>query len=237
MAMPDGWIFEGDLDKAPSAIDFEPYRYLTTQDQWDNYTNEEANEFEVRLRRFLEYMKQHPKYISAKNRRFTYEMIWERLYGELPKSKTGYKSLTYRKILAYYSTRIMKDTNINGKRCHRVYVLSYGRLKKRPWCIKNRIQWLIEHDESIDTGKLRVIRKELQQGHARNPRTEANMEKRRERAREIYNAKYNTKAYKEDLQRRKQAQASEQRRDSDENSDGHDLGSSGEAGAELDDTS
>ena len=56
MAMPDGWIFEGDLDQAPSAIDFEPYRYLTTQDQWDNYTNEEANEFEMKLRGFLQYM-------------------------------------------------------------------------------------------------------------------------------------------------------------------------------------
>ena len=237
MAMPDGWIFEGDLDQAPSAIDREPYRYLTTQEQWDNYTNEEANEFELRLRGFLEYMKEHPKYLSAQNRRFTYNMIWERLYGELPKDKKGYKSKTYRKILAYYSTRIMSDTNIGKKRCKKVYVLSWKRLEKRPWCIKNRIQWLIDHGESIEPGRLKVIHKELEHGHARNPRTEANMEKRRERARKAYNAKYNTKAYKEDLQERKQAQASDERRDSDEDLTGDDMGSCSSAGSEVNDSS
>lgn len=236
MAMPDGWIFEGDLDQAPSAIDFEPYRYITTQEQWDNYTNEEANDFEMRLRGFLQYMKEHPKYRAAINRRFTYQMIYERLYGELPREKTGYKSNTYRKIISYYSTRVMSDTFIGDKRCKRVYVLSYKRLEKRPWCIKNRIQWLLEHGESIDQGKLRLIKKQLQVGHARNPRTEANMEKRRERARKAYNAKYNTKAYKEDLQKRK-AQLIDQRRDLNEDPDGYDLGSGGPTGSEINDPS
>ena len=207
MAMPDGWILPEDTQPAAASASVfsHPYRVLTTAEQWENFTNEVAVDFERRLRELLGMMKRSPKAYPAQKRRFTLKMLWERLYGEeYPKWGKGYKVTPLREIAAYYSSRIVRDTNINGKRYKCVYVLSTGRLKKRPWCIKLRIEWYQEHGEEITEGNTRVIHKKLKAGQARNPRTQANMEKRSAKARQIYNEKYNTKAYKEDLQKRKQ---------------------------------
>lgn len=198
MTDSEGWIFS---DLEPKKVhDFpdsiEPYMLLTTQEQWDNFSDMEAYDFEKRLREFLKYLSEHSKYHGRYNRRFTFQMIYQRLYGKEMEAPRSHQSNVLRQICIYYSSALLENTYIGEKRCKKVYVLAYSRLKKRPWCIRLRLEWFVEHNEEITPGKLRCIKTDLQWGHARNARTERNMQARRERAKQAYKEKYGNPEYR-----------------------------------------
>ena len=203
---PTGWIFADDAPKPEPEEKFpltiEPYMLMTTDDQWKNYADENIYDFEKRLRDFLKYMSERKQYRYVNTRRFTYAMIYERLYGMQPKRLNSYAANSHRAILAYYSSRIIKDTNIGGKRKRVVYVLAYSRLKKRPWGLKLRLEWFLEHQDEVCPGMMRLMKKRLEVGHARNPKTEQNMERRSEIARQRYRERYNTPEYRAHLKDR-----------------------------------
>ena len=226
MATPDGWISEEDVNsysnKGKLFGDDLPFYLLTTPEEWNNFNDDDAVDFERRLRAFLKYMSEHPKYRGAQARRFSYSQIYQRLYGVEPHAPNSWRHNTFREIVSYYSSRKMGDTTIKGKRHKRIYVLSYSRLKKRPWCLRLRMEWYREHGEEIEPGMLRLIHKKLEWGHARNPRTDANMEARREQARQRYREKYNTPEYREYLKERQAAQDDDNRRCVDEDTVGDD---------------
>lgn len=201
-----GWIFDDDEDKpVPTRetewpVDIEPYLLMGSQEQWDDYSNMEAYEFEKRLRKFIETFKGNADK-KGKSRRFTYQQVYQRLFGEEVRyGLSGHQHRTNRRILAYYSSRVITDTNIKGHRHRRVYVLSPTRLSQRPWGLRLRLEWFVANGVEVTPGRMRRAgERQLEAGHARNPRTEANMEARREKFRELYRARYNTPEYRAHL--------------------------------------
>lgn len=196
-----GWIFSDGKKPEPQEkwpVSSEPYMLLTTDEQWENYSDAEAYDFEVRLRAFLEYMQGKTTYNTAMRRRFSYKQIYQRLYGTETSGK-NHQDTTNRAICAWYSSRILGDTEVRGKRVKQCFVLAPSRLSKPPWCIKLRLEWYMERGEAVNAAMLRVHHKQLKSGQARNPRVQANMDKRKEKARAAYNAKYNTREYRDSL--------------------------------------
>ena len=168
--------------------------YLAGTGRWENYSDVMLYECESLLRQFLESKVDDPRWTmpNTKWRRFTAGMMYEILYGE-PYTHENYpKILRLARVMAYYSTRISKEGSIHGKKYKKkIYCLSTSRYKKvPPYSLKLRLEWLEEHGKLPCWQNMRLP-KDLEAGHARNRKTDENMEKRRERARRIYNERYN----------------------------------------------
>lgn len=204
MPASEEWTFSGfepgEVDAWPASI--EPYLLITTDEQWANYSNPELYDFEKRLRKFLEHMQHNGKFSSIKDRKFTYRMMYQRLYGTNPPSQYDGQANAQRAVMAWYSGRIITDTMIGDKRVKNCYVMQLSRLRKPPWCLKLRLEWYLEQGVEPSQAQMRLHHKQLQPGHARFPRTERNMEARRERAKERARESVRaTRAKKQDEQR------------------------------------
>lgn len=62
-----------------------------------------------------------------------------------------------------------------------------------PYSLKLRLEWLGEKGDIPTWSNMAVPKDDLEPGHARNYKTEKNMERRREQARARYNERYNRK--------------------------------------------
>lgn len=177
--------------------------YLAGPDRWKNYSDNYLYETEVLLRKFLESKKDDEhwqKTTSSSFKKFTCGMMFEILYGKKYDQTDKHEAMIVRrmpKLMAYYSTRIQKEGIIFGKRMTKsVYSLSYKRYEKLPpYSLRLRIEWLAERGEIPTYKNMKPPKDNLTAGHARKPRTEKNMARRRERAREIYNERYKDRAH------------------------------------------
>ena len=165
--------------------------FLADEECWKNYENDMLAEVETALRSWMEKMSELPAWrtTNAKRRKYTFSMVFELVTGEkYVQSKHANQIKTWTTLLKYYSSRVQKAGNINGKLYAKtVYVLSPQRLKRPPYSIRLRIPWLMEHGYAIDKRTMENINKDLcQPGHARNPRTEENMRMRSREARKRY---------------------------------------------------
>lgn len=165
--------------------------FLADEECWKNYENEMLAEVETALRSWIEEMSKLPAWrtTNAKMRRYTFSMVFELVTGEkYDQKKHANQIKTWTTLLKYYSSRVQKAGNINGKLYAKtVYVISPQRLKRPPYSIRLRIPWLMEHGYAIDKRTMENVNHDLcQPGHARNPRTEANMRERSRKARERY---------------------------------------------------
>lgn len=152
--------------------------YLSTQAAWANYTDPLVYEVDKRMREWLRSMKN--KWTRKGNdRRYTLSTLIDILGIEVQVRKDqNYQKIS--RIFAYYSTKIQKQTTINGIKYKNVYTVSAARLKRPPYSLKLRIE---EFDGPKDWRSLRLPKDNLGPGEARNPRTTANMERRSEEAR------------------------------------------------------
>lgn len=180
-----GWCLDDPIEKAP-VKDMLPdwaLPMLTTPDKWKNYSDDAVYEADKRIRKWIASMGSKWK-SSAKMRRYTFRMLSEILgLDDVTRSQKNYANIA--KVFAYYSTRIIKDTNIGKKRAKKVYVISPTRLKKPPYSLRLRLE---ELDKEGAWQTFRLPKDDLEPGHARNPRTDANMQRRSEIARERANA-------------------------------------------------
>lgn len=170
--------------------------FIDKQESWNQYTNPFVYDFDSRLRKFMEKMANEKSWKSvAKNRRYTYSMLIERLYGRKYDHKVdGRTAAVGSRIVAYYSSKIQKSGNINGKKYSKnIYTLSPKRISMPPYSLKLRMEWLDEKGELPSYNNMKLPNDNLKAGHARLARTEANMERRREDARRRYNEHYNKK--------------------------------------------
>ena len=179
---------------------FEP-GYLSGAGKWENYSDPVLYEIESLLRKWLE-TKLNDSNWNAKGtkgvmyRKHTTGMVYECLYGKPYNAKDKDCLVRVRKLpklLAYYSIRIQREGSIRGKKTtKKIYHLSLGRFKKLPpYSLKLRIEWLQEQGKLPTAQNMRLPKDDLKPGQARNPRTNENMRRRRERAREIFNERYN----------------------------------------------
>lgn len=166
--------------------------WLADPDIWANYENDLLVEVEEMLRAWLEEMCKLPawKTTNAKCRRYTFSMVFELVTGERYVQKKHMCQVhVWTTLLKYYSSRVQKSASINGKLYNKtVYNLSPKRFHTRPpYSVRLRIPWLIEHGYTINKDTMLGVSNDLiEPGHARNPRTEANMKKRREEGRKRY---------------------------------------------------
>lgn len=165
--------------------------FLADPDLWRNYENDLLADVETALRSWMEKMSELPSWRTknAKYRRYTFSMIFELVTGErYDQKKHANQIRTWTTLLRYYSSRVQKSGNINGRFYSKtVYVLSPKRLERPPYSIRLRIPWLVEHGYAIEKRTMVNPNSDLlEPGHARNPRTDENMRKRREEGRKRY---------------------------------------------------
>lgn len=158
---------------------------------WENYEDRRLAEAESALRAWIEEMSGQAKWrtTSAKCRRYTFSMLFHLVTGEEYDHKKHAGTVRmWSNLFRYYSSRVQKSASINGKQYNKtIYVISPQRLKKPPFSVRLRIPWLAEHGIAIDARTIYgPLNDDLKPGHARNPRTEENMRRRREEGRKRY---------------------------------------------------
>ena len=181
--------------------------FLADPDIWKNYESDLLVEVETMLRDWMIEMSKLPawKTTNAKKRKYTFSMVFELVTGErYDQKKHANQIKAWTTLLRYYSSRVQKSGNINGRFYSKtVYMLSPARLKRPPYSVRLRIPWLIEHGYAIDKRTMENLNHDLcEPGHARNPRTDANMRQRSKEARKRYEQ---WSLSKEAKQRRKEA--------------------------------
>lgn len=197
---PDGgWVFSFE-DPKPPELPKEPTRatnYLEGPGKWDNYSDDVLYECERLLRDFLETKldESHWKQQNPKYRKYTVGMMFGVLYGREYNQTRSYDQVRARrlvKLMGYYSTRKQKEGSILGKYYRKtVYTLSLRRYKRLPpYSLRLRIPWLEEQGRMPTWHNMQLPKDNLETGHARNKKTDENMRRRREQARERYNEKY-----------------------------------------------
>lgn len=156
---------------------------LTTPDHWANYSDDAIYETDKRIREWIQSMRSKWSR-KGMDRRYSFVMLCEILgLTKVVETRKNYKSIA--KVFAYYSTRINKQTTINGKKCKNVYTISPKRLIRKPYSLRLRLEQM--EGEGV-WQNFRLPKDDLEPGHARNPRTEANMQRRREERRKKANA-------------------------------------------------
>lgn len=198
--MSDGWEFKLDGEgpqEIPGIPDRELQPILNTQAKWENYSDHDTYRFDKLVREFIETMSKDPKWRgSAKLRRYTMAMVWVRITATEWTSRENRYAARLSKILAYYSTKVQKGGMIGGKAYSKtIYTLSPARLKKPPYSLKLRLEWLAERGELPTASNMDLPRDDLKPGHARNPRTERNMERRREDGKRRYRERYRDRSH------------------------------------------
>jgi hypothetical protein len=186
----DDWVFN--LDGKPKKEDLEPavqVPYLANPKAWRQYTDDTLYEIDVLVRKWIAKCMEDGKWArSYRMRRYTFSMAFEQIYGrKYDQSKDAGIINRMSRVLAYYSSKIQKGGFINGKQKSKtIYTISPRRLKRPPYSLRLRLEWLGEQGDIPTPFNMRLPKDNLGPGHARNPRTEANMERRREDARARY---------------------------------------------------
>lgn len=180
--------------------------YMTSADQWENYNDTITCEAERKFREWAKTKLDDKQWCgngkpNQRLRRYTFGQLWEICFGFPFDSKTDMAAFfKVSKVFAHYSSKLMKGGhNIQkAKRTkHTVYCLSVTRIRKAPpFCLKLRVAWLAEQGRIPNVHNMQVY-PTLEAGHARNPRTEANMRKRSDAAKKRHNERFNCKEYRD----------------------------------------
>lgn len=194
----DSWTFNFDDPISKPKLPEEPSMatgYLAGAGRWDNWSDPIIYECDCLIRQLFESKKHDRQWNKPKgiNRRFTFGMIFEILFGRKYDPSVDSKYINrLSKVLAYYSSRVQREGMINGKRHKKpVYILSTARYnKKPPYSLKLRLEWLQERGELPTWRNMTPPSDDLKPGHARNQKTEENMERRREQAKARYRERY-----------------------------------------------
>lgn len=152
--------------------------YLSSQESWDNYSDDLVYETDKRMRVWLESMRS--KWTrKGSDRRFTFSALLDILGIEVRvRAEKNYQKIA--RVFAYYSTKIQKQTTIKGVKHKNVYTVSAARLKRPPYSLRLRME---QFDEPVTWRSLRLPKDNLEPGQARNKRTAENMKRRSEEAR------------------------------------------------------
>lgn len=180
-----GWDLSEPAEKLPlkDMVPSWSLPYLTTPKEWANYSSDVIYEADKRIREWIASMKSKWSR-NGQDRRYSFTMVVQILgLEEVAVMKKHHATIA--KVISYYSTRIMKDTKIKGKRCKTVYVLSAKRLERPPYSLRLRLEQM--EGEGV-WQNLRMPKDDLEPGHARHPRTDANMQRRSRMAKDRANA-------------------------------------------------
>lgn len=167
--------------------------YISEPKAWEQYSNIDLYEIDKLVRSWLDVMSQDAKWCrTVALRRYTVSMVYEQCTGKKWDNSLARVSWLWSKVLAYYSSKMQKAGSINGKnRSKTIYTLSPKRYKVMPpYSLRLRLEWLSENGDVPTHRNMALPKDDLVAGHARNVKTEKNMQARRQRAKEIYNERY-----------------------------------------------
>ena len=182
--------------KAPEPKNY--INYLGSADQWKNYSDQFIYESDKAMRQWIASMKENKSWkTNYKKRRYTAKMLFEHVFQKEYNYKTDMKMMTrFSKICTYYSSKVNKNGSINGKNYSKsIYTISPRRLSKPPFSLRLRVEWLTEQGELPDPNNMRLVKDTLKPGHARNPKTEENMRRRSEQAKQRYKERYGNRKH------------------------------------------
>jgi len=199
ITMNDDWEFHFEEPKQPLKVNKDPNmstNYLEGEGKWENYSDQKLYEIESLLRAFLQDKKENDyKWMHhSKWRKYTLTMMFEVLYGRKWDQKEDGAGILYKlsKIMGHYSTRILKSgTTIRGKMYKKkVFILSANRLDTPPYSLRLRLEWLADRGELPCWQNMRLP-KDLEPGHARNPKVEAKMQERSKKGYAVWREQQN----------------------------------------------
>jgi hypothetical protein len=193
-----GWIFDLSDPEPPKVCSdtLEMAPILGTAAHWENFGNTGLYNWEKLIREWILKHAENAKWArTTKERRYTLKMVVEEITGEPYEQAKYAKDIVWiKKMLEYYSTHVQKGATINGKKYTKtVYTVSPNRVKKqKPYSLKLRLEMYREQGiiPSVNNMKIPHDKMLCKPGHAINARTNANMEKRSQLARERYNERY-----------------------------------------------
>lgn len=161
--------------------------YLSSEKAWDNYSDPLVYEVDKRLRAWIKEMRPvwRTKRGRGLDRRFQFATLMEIIGIEIDSEVTRNRAKIAR-IFAYYSSKIQKQTKINGKKAKGVYTISPTRVDRQPYSLRLRMEEFVDK-ENISGRQMQLPHDDLKPGHARNPRTDANMQARSEEQRRRFN--------------------------------------------------
>lgn len=172
--------------------------YIADPESWKQYTDDILYWADVEVRRFIENASKDSHWKRSRlHRKYTLGMMFEIITGRKYEPKDAKYAPALKRVMSYYSTRIDKGGSIRGKKTNKiVYTLSPARLKKQPYSLRLRLEMMAEMNWDRPKGwTSRLPKDDLEPGHARNPRTDENIQKRRAKAREIYNERYKDRSH------------------------------------------
>lgn len=159
--------------------------YLSSEKAWDNYSDPLVYEVDKRLRQWIREMRPvwKTKRGQGLDRRFQFATLMEIIGVEITDEvRKNYQKIA--RIFAYYSSKVSKQTRIDGVKRKSVYTISPSRLDRQPYSLRLRME---ECAEPMNGRQLRLPEDDLEPGHARNKRTDANMQARAEEGRRRMN--------------------------------------------------
>lgn len=159
--------------------------YLSSEQAWDNYSDPLVYEVDKRLREWIKEMRPvwRTKRGQGLDRRFQFATLMEIIGIEIDQEvRKNYQKIA--RIFAYYSSKVSKQTRINGVKKKGVYTISPSRVDRQPYSLKLRME---EFGDQMDGRQFRLPEDDLEPGHARNPRTDENMQRRAEEGRRRMN--------------------------------------------------
>lgn len=159
--------------------------YLSSEKAWDNYSDPLVYEVDKRLREWIKEMRPvwKTKRGQGLDRRFQFSTLMEIIGIEVDSEiRKNYQKIA--RIFAYYSSKVSKQTRIDGVKKKGVYTISPSRVDRQPYSLKLRME---EYGSEMDGKQFRLPEDDLEPGHARNPRTDANMQRRAEEGRRRMN--------------------------------------------------
>jgi hypothetical protein len=161
------------------------YAYITGYKDWEQFNNLELYEIEKAIKEL--FLSTEIWWKSAPwSNRVTSRIVYGLLYGKEVVGNGG-KIMNYiSTILAYYSTSIKNGGKCQGKTTKAaIYLISKKRLTQvKPYSLKLRLEWLCENGKIPNKWNMKREKCPLLPGHARSPKTEANMRRRSEEAKQ-----------------------------------------------------
>lgn len=197
------WVFDLSDPEPPKIHDdtAEMAPILGTAEQWENFSNQRLYNWECLIREWiLKHAENHQWATYARNRRYTMKMVIEEITGrEYTQAEFAKDTPFIRRLLEYYSTKVQREGVINGKKYTKtIYTVSQKRVKnQKPFSLRLRLEQFKQQGVLPTPSNMKVpsVAALCKPGTAKNPRTQATMDRRSKLARERYNERYRNRKH------------------------------------------
>lgn len=175
--------------------------FLSDPELFDMYEDEQIAVAERALRSWIEEMAKTPEWrrSNSKMRKYRYSTLIRLVTGRpYDQKRDGKWQRMWTTLFKYYSSRVQKSgSEADGKWSGKtIYVISPKRLQRPPYSLRLRVEWLKENGVELNSRNMYGPQRDLiDVGHARNPRTERNMQERCRKAREAYRERYSDRKH------------------------------------------